>query len=52
MRDDLLIARDEFIFMKIAELEEFISEKQPDDETHHQLVLLQAHSPRSGRKII
>jgi hypothetical protein len=35
------MARDEFIFTKASELMEFISKKQPDDETRHQLVLPQ-----------
>ena len=40
-REDLIAARDEYIFMRTSELREFISEKQPDDATRHMLALLQ-----------
>jgi hypothetical protein len=46
MRGDLLMARDELIFMKVSELKEFISKKQPDDEARHELALLQTLSPK------
>jgi hypothetical protein len=46
MRGDLLMARDEFIFMKVSELKGSISEKQPDDEARHELALLQTLSSK------
>jgi hypothetical protein len=41
LRENILGAIDEVISMKTAELDEFVSEEQPDDVTRHRLALLQ-----------
>jgi hypothetical protein len=40
-RENRAVQRDEVIVLKEDELQDFISEKQPDDDTRHRLTLLQ-----------
>lgn len=40
IRDELIHKRAEGVDSKIQELQEFLSEQQPDDDTRHQMALL------------